>query len=240
MQQALCDAHCHPCDKLSKTNLSVVNGTSPSNWETVIKLARSSHKIIPAIGLHPWQVNEVADNWQAQFLDTLSHVQVIGEIGLDYCVSNYNKERQEAALCWQLKHAAQRNLPVTLHCIRASGTLLNILERETIPECGFHLHAYSGSAEQVMKFVELGAYFSFHAGQLNQCSKRLITAIQSVPLERILLETDAPDTISESSNTNSFLMSGYKLLAAIKNMSFEAIHEQVDSNFRRLFTNDRT
>ena len=240
MQQALCDAHCHPCDKLSKTNLSVVNGTSPSDWESVLKLARSSHKVIPAIGLHPWRVNEVTENWQAQFLDALSHAHVVGEIGLDYWISNFNKERQEAALCWQLKHAAQRNLPVTLHCLRASRALLNILERETIPECGFHLHAYSGSTEQVAKLVDMGAYFSFHAGQLNQYSKRLIATVKSIPLERILLETDAPDTLAESSSTNSFLMSGYNLLASIRNMSFEAIHEQVYSNFRRIFTNDRT
>ena len=240
MKLALCDAHCHPCDNLSKTTLSVVNGTSPSDWKTVVKLSKSSHKVIPAIGLHPWRVNDVVDNWQAQFLDALPHAQVIGEIGLDYWISNYNAERQETALCWQLKHAAQLNIPVTLHCLRASSALLNILERETIPQCGFHLHAYSGSAEQVVKFVEMGAHFSFHAGQLNQYSKRLIAAVQSIPLERILLETDAPDTLGESGSTKSFLMSGYKLLAAIKNMSFEAIHEQVDSNFRRLFTNDRT
>ena len=240
MQLALCDAHCHPFDNLSKTNLSVVNGTSPSDWETVVKLSKNSHKVIPAIGLHPWQVNDIADNWQAQFLDVLPHAHVIGEIGLDYCISNYNIEQQEAALCWQLKHATQRNIPVTLHCLRASSALLNILEREAIPQCGIHLHAYSGSAEQVVKFVEMGAYFSFHAGQLNKYSKRLIAAVQSIPLDRILLETDAPNTLSESSDTNSFLMSGYKLLAAIKNIRYEVIHEQVDYNFRRLFTNDRT
>ena len=85
MQRTLFDSHCHPCDRLSKANLSVVNGTSPKDWTAVVELAKNSHRVIPAIGLHPWRVNKVADNWQSQFLDALPHAQVIGEIGLDRC-----------------------------------------------------------------------------------------------------------------------------------------------------------
>ena len=238
MQQALFDAHCHPCGRLSKANLSVVNGTSPSDWTTVVELAKNSSKVIPAIGLHPWRVNEVADNWQALFLDALPHARVIGEIGLDQWISDCNLERQLAAFCWQLRQAWQHNLPVTIHCLRASDALLKILKQETIPRRGIHLHAYNGSAEQAAQFIEMGAYFSFHAGQLNRYPKKAIATVQSIPIDRILIETDAPDTLGVSNNISSFLMQGYELVAELKDMSIEVIQEQVDANFRSLFKND--
>ena len=238
MQGTLFDAHCHPCGRLSKANLSVVNGSSPKDWTEVVELAKNSHKVIPAIGLHPWRVNEVADNWQSQFLDALPHAQVIGEIGLDRWISDSNLERQEAAFCWQLKQASLHDLPVSIHCLRASGALLKVLTSQKIPQRGFHLHAYNGSAQQVAQFAEMGAYFSFHAGQLNQYSKKAVAAAQSIPIERILLETDAPETIEKSNNATSYLTRAYELVAELRNMSIELIQEQVEANFRRLFIND--
>lgn len=238
MQGTLFDAHCHPCGRLSKANLSVVNGTSPKDWTAVVELAKNSHKVIPAIGLHPWRVNEVADNWQSQFLDALPHAKVIGEIGLDRWISDSNLERQEAAFCWQLKQASLHNLPVSIHCLRASGALLKVLANQRIPQRGFHLHAYNGSAQQVAQFAEIGAYFSFHAGQLNQYSKKAVAAVQSIPIERILLETDAPETIEKSNNATSYLTRAYELVAELRNMSVVLIQEQVEANFRRLFKND--
>ncbi len=238
MQGTLFDAHCHPYGRLSKANLSVVNGTSPKDWTEVVELAKNSQKVIPAIGLHPWRVNEVADNWQSQFLDALPHAQVIGEIGLDRWINDSNLERQEAAFCWQLKQASLHNLPVSIHCLRTSGALLKVLANQRIPQRGFHLHAYNGSAQQVAQFAEIGAYFSFHAGQLNKYSKKTVAAVQSIPIERILLETDAPETIKKSNNATSYLTRAYELVAELRNMSVELIQEQVEANFRRLFKND--
>jgi TatD DNase family protein len=84
----------------------------------------------------------------------------------------------------------------------------------------------------------MGAYFSFHTGQLNQYSKKAVAAVQSIPIERILLETDAPETIEKSKNATSYLTRAYELVAELRNMGIELIQEQVEANFRRLFIND--
>lgn len=238
MPYARYDAHRHVTHDAGAAEKSVVNGTSPDDWAAVITLAKSSPAVIPAIGLHPWRVNEAPDNWQAQFLNALPNARAIGEIGLDHRIDGHNIDRQEAAFCWQLKQATVRNLPVSIHCLKAGDALLRVLRRDSLPRRGIHLHAYSGSAEQVAPFAALGAYFSFHAGQFKTHARKAPTAARAVPVERLLIETDAPNTLDKSTDSASFLKHGYEVLADLRGISPRALYEQVSANFRRYFTDD--
>jgi TatD DNase family protein len=265
MAAPLYDAHAHfaaPAlrqhwqqisDDLEEIDLryAVVNGTSPTDWPAVLELAKSESRMIPAIGLHPWQVNDAPADWQAQFLNALDRgARVIGEVGLDQWREGYDLERQQAAFRWQFAQATQRNLPVSIHCLKAIGPLMETLRREPLPKRGFHLHAYNGSVELIPELVELGAYFSFNAGQLTTGKSKALERICAVPAERLLIETDAPDmlpppelrsfNLPESASGQALthpatLIDGYTSIAEIRVTPLESLRQQVASNFATYF-----
>ncbi len=265
MPPPLYDAHVHYadpdlrlhwqqiCTDLGQINLkrAVVNGTAPSDWPHVLQLAHSDSRILPAIGLHPWHANQAPADWQAQFLHALdSGAQAIGEIGLDKWIEGYDLERQQDTFCWQLAQATARNLPVSIHCLQAIGPLMDTLRREALPTRGIHLHAYNGPSELIAEFVELGAYFSFNAGQLNAGKTKVTARIRAVPMERLLVETDAPDMLPPpelrsfklpDSNSGgalthpATLLNGYTAIAEIRATPLEALEKQVAHNFETYF-----
>ena len=229
------DAHCHRTNCASNDLVCVINGTSPLDWARIIEQSNECSQLIPAIGLHPWQVNDAPEDWQTQFLALIEQARAVGEIGLDRCMEGHDIEQQEAAFVWQLEQADARTLPVSIHCIKATDRLLGILKKRPLPRRGVHLHAYSGSAEEVAQFASLGAYFSFYAGQLEGNSKKTFAAVRAVPADRILIETDAPDTLTGSGDYEKLLYRGYARVAKLRGISVEVLAEQVASNFTRYF-----
>jgi TatD DNase family protein len=241
----------NPCLREIDLKHAVVNGTSPDDWPAVLELAKSEPHMIPAIGMHPWKVNDAPTDWQAQFLEALdSGVRVIGEVGLDQWIEGYDIDRQQAAFRWQLGQATQRNLPVSIHCLKAIGPLMETLRSEPLPMRGFHLHAYNGSVELIPELVELGAYFSFNAGQLNAKKAKAPERMCAVPAERLLIETDAPDMLpatelrsfelpqSDSGHALTHpatLIDGYTAIAHLRATPIESLRQQVASNFEHYF-----
>jgi TatD DNase family protein len=157
---------------------------------------------------------------------------------------------QQDAFVWQLGLAAERNLPVTIHCIDAWGTLLETLRATSRPERGFLLHAYGGSAELARDFAALGAFFSFNGYFLweRQGAKRAVFA--ALPLDRILVETDAPAMpLPQERRVYSLpgLADGNPInhpgnigavhggLAEIRGTTTEELAPIVEKNFERLF-----
>ena len=240
-----------PCLREIDLKYAVVNGTSPADWPAVLQLAKSEPHMIPAIGMHPWKVNDAATDWQARFLQALDRgARVIGEVGLDQWIEGHDLERQQAAFRWQLAQATQRNLPVSIHCLKAIGPLMETLRREPLPKRGFHLHAYNGSVELIPELVELGAYFSFNAGQLRTGKSKAPERICAVPAERLLIETDAPDmlphpelrsfNLPESDSCHVLthpgtLIDGYTAIAEIRATPLESLRQLVASNFETYF-----
>jgi len=240
-----------PCLREIDLRYAVVNGTSPNDWPAVLELAKSDLHIIPAIGMHPWHVNDAATDWQARFLQALDRgARVIGEVGLDQWIESHDLERQQAAFRWQLAQATQRNLPVSIHCLKAIGPLMETLRRDTLPKRGFHLHAYNGPVELIPELVELGAYFSFNAGQLRIVKSKTPERICAVPAERLLIETDAPDMLP-ARRLRSFdlpksvrghalthpatLIDGYTAITHLRATPIESLRQQVASNFEHYF-----
>jgi TatD DNase family protein len=240
-----------PCLREIDLRYAVVNGTSPNDWPAVLELAKSDPQMIPAIGMHPWQVNDAATDWQAQFLRALDRgARVIGEVGLDQWIEGHDLEQQQLAFRWQLAQATQRNLPVSIHCLKAIGPLMEIVRSDTLPKRGFHLHAYNGPVELIPELVELGAYFSFNAGQLRTRKSKTPERICAVPAERLLIETDAPDMLP-ATGLRSFdlpnsvsghalthpatLIDGYTAIADLRATPIEFLRQQVASNFEHYF-----
>jgi TatD DNase family protein len=245
---------------------AVVNGTAESDWPEVTLLAHEHAFIRPSYGLHPWHVGNATPGWRDAFVRTLDQHAgaAIGEIGLDRWILERAKPddsrlaglrramipEQIDAFAWQLRHAAERNLPVTIHCIDAWGPLAEVLRASPRPARGFLLHAYGGSAELARQFAALGAYFSFNGYFLaaRHSSKRAVFA--SLPADRLLAETDAPamplpreaqthrlpgladgNPINHPGNIGAV----YAGLAAIRNLSVETLEPLISENVQRLF-----
>lgn len=218
----------------------VVNGTAPADWPKVAELAQSHPKlIIPSFGLHPWK-NPTA-SWLDQlihYLDTVPNA-CIGECGLDRWMRDYDIDLQTEIFIAQLILAEKRNLPLSIHCLKAWGHLIDILESHPLPKRGFLLHSYGGSAELVPRLVKLGAYFSFSGYLLHERKQSVRDAFKLVPPDRLLIETDAPDMLPPDSAISHVLADGINHPANIC-----AIHESASSfldtsmvtgNFDRLF-----
>ncbi|MHA3775500.1 TatD family hydrolase [Verrucomicrobiota bacterium sgz303538] len=231
---------------------AVVNGTREEDWGAVATLAAEYSWIVPSFGLHPWFVENRTDGWLDELkrrLDGQSHA-VVGEIGLDRWIQGYDIAKQIEVFTAQLRLATMRNLPVTIHCLKAWGALWEIIRSAELPARGFLLHAYGGPAEMARGFVERGAYFSFSTYFLHERKAAQRELFRSLPPERILVETDAPDmapppersthrlTDPESGkplNHPSNLLAAYEELAQVREGEPAALAAQVEENFRRLF-----
>ncbi len=159
-------------------------------------------------------------------------------------------EGQEEVFIAQLRLAAERNLPVSIHCLQAWGRMLEILKREPRPACGFLLHSYGGPKEMVKPFADLGAYFSLAGYYAHERKQRQREAFKHVPLERLLIETDAPDQSLPAERTRFPLIdpaSGrelnhpanlrgvYEFAAELFGESVETLAARIEENFLRLF-----
>jgi TatD DNase family protein len=211
---------------------SVINGTSPNDWAAVLEFAQENPRALPAIGLHPQEVQNVPKNWKELFLQLLGNNSIcaIGEIGLDRRNQNSDIEQQLDVFCWQLEQARARNIPVSIHCVKATGVLMNTLRTHDLPSRGIHLHAYNGPVELIPELVELGAYFSFAAKQLEFNSEKVEDRIRAVPIQRLLIETDATYR-----NDFTTLHNCYTAIAEIREMSLEKLSESVAENFKSYF-----
>jgi TatD DNase family protein len=230
---------------------AVVNGTRESDWPAVAALAREHSWVTPSFGLHPWYVADRSDEWLAQLRAQLDACPgaAIGEIGLDRWIADHDPAAQDTVFTAQLALAAERNLPATIHCLKAWGALWAIIRTQPVPARGFLLHAYGGPSEMVSGFVQRGAYFSFNAYFLHERKAAQRAVFAQLPADRLLVETDAPDmvppaernphplasTTGKPLNHPANLPLAYAGLAEIRNQPIPALEAQVAENFTRLF-----
>jgi TatD DNase family protein len=172
----------------------VVNGACEADWPQVLELARAHPLVLPSFGCHPWYAPERSANWESELVRFLDAVpSAVGEIGLDRWKPDLSYAGQEEVFLAQLRLAADRNLPVSIHCLQAWGRLHELLRDHSRPDCGFVLHSFGGPAEMIPAFAKLGAYFSFPGYYLHPRKGRQRETFRKVPPDRLLIETDAPD-----------------------------------------------
>jgi TatD DNase family protein len=229
----------------------VVNGSCEHDWPAVLNLARQYPQVIPSFGYHPWYVKERSADWHQVLLRHLDAApSAVGEVGLDRWVKDYDLDQQQEVFVWQLRLAAERNLPLSIHCLQAWGPLLDILRAEPRPACGFLLHSYGGSSELVAPLAELGAYFSLPGYFAHERKTRQREAFRQVPSNRLLIETDAPDQLlpperiqypltdaasGKPINHPANLGAVYRFASELRNEPLDTLASTVEENFQRLF-----
>jgi TatD DNase family protein len=265
MNPRLFDAHNHLQDERFKPYLEgvisasrkenvqkmVINGSSERDWPEILSLARRLPEVVPSFGLHPWYVKERSIGWQQTLVRHLDQLPAgIGEIGLDRWIKGHDLAEQTGIFTWQLQLAAERNLPVSIHCLQAWGKLLEILEAGPRPSCGFVLHSFGGPREMIAPLAALGGYFSLPGYFAHHRKSRQRETFRHVPPDRLLIETDAPDqplpepltayplidsAAGKPINHPANLHAVYRFAAELLGESIESLAVRIEGNFRRLF-----
>ena len=229
-------------------------GVSLQSCEEVLELAAQyPERIFPAIGVHP--TRSIFEKWSDRHkLDAYANtpgVIAIGEIGLDY---HYKREEQHRLtqylwFLYQLDLAWKRKLPVILHVRDAHEDALRLLRMHPARKLGGVIHCFYGSKEIAEQYLNLGYHIGIggFALQLEERAQDLWEAIPHIPLERILLETDAPfilpyckDVIQpkllrRARNTSLILPAVIRKIAELKGISADEVEQATTENTIRLF-----
>ncbi len=162
----------------------------------------------------------------------------VGEIGLDYHYLNYDKQTQKDAFIKQLELAIEVKKPVVIHSREACKDTVDILKQYHKNLKGFLMHCYCESKETAQTLLDLGAYFSF-GGVITFKNSKKEEIIKSIPINRILLETDcpymAPVPYRGQINKPEYIVKVYEKLCEIYGVELNAIKGIINNNFERLF-----
>lgn len=220
----------------------IIPAVARSNWSSVIQLCETSHDLHPALGLHPvfaeqHQVNDLLE------LETLlsSHreqVVAVGEIGLDYYIPQPDKEKQLMLFEAQLQLARKFDLPVILHVRKAHDQVLSLLR--SVGCKGGTAHAFNGSQQQARKYIEMGFKLGFGGTLTYENANKIQALAKALPLDSIVLETDAPDMVVASHkgqrNSPAYLPEILHALGDVRNETLEQLAEQTTANAMAVFS----
>lgn len=217
----------------------VVPGTTRARWDGLLGLTDRYPDLYPALGLHPWFMDEHTDaNLEQLRHMASSHRPVaIGEIGLDFQLPEYDTDAQVKLLEAQLRIAAELDLPVILHVRKAHNAVLQALHDIKVP--GGICHAFNGSMQQAELYMKLGFFFGFGGMLTYPNARRLHNLALELPLDHIVLETDAPSMAGANHrgerNSPEYLPEVLEKLAEIREENPSVIAEVTTGNSIRLF-----
>ncbi len=217
----------------------VVVGYDEPSSERAIELAEKFHdRIYASVGLHPHDADDLTPQLVDRLRELAKHplVVAIGETGLDYYRDFSPREAQREAFRIHLELARELDLPVIIHARKAFSDLFSILREDLPPRRGV-FHCFSGGENEAIKAVNLGFYVSF-SGSLT-FSKKLERVALAIPLERILIETDAPYLapvpMRGKRNEPAFIVHTAKRLAEIVDRPLKEVAEITYRNTVKLF-----
>lgn len=158
-----------------------------------VTLAAEYESIYAAVGIHPHDAKSAQDSDYAQLAEwsKLDKVVAIGEIGLDYYYDFSPRDLQRTVFLRQIDVARQMGMPFIIHDRDAHGDILDILKKEAKGLSGV-LHCFSGSLEMAKEVIKMGFYISIAGPVTFKNAAKLPEIVASVPLERLLVETDCP------------------------------------------------
>lgn len=218
--------------------------TDDVSLERGLKLSKQYPWIFNAAACHPHDVEKEGDRL---FPIIAAHARkgdlvAIGEIGLDYFYKHSTPEVQQIHLKKYLQLALECSLPVIIHCRDAFSDFFNILDADYRVGAPGVLHCFTGTISDVRGVLERDWYLSLSGIVTFKKSEELREVAKIVPLDRLLIETDAPYLAPQSKrgkpNEPSYLPETAQVIASVKNVSLEELAEATSENARRLFKYD--
>ncbi|MFF7705810.1 TatD family hydrolase [Pseudomonas sp. NPDC007930] len=177
---------------------AVVLGVHQANWARVWALAEQDERLFAALGLHPVYLAEHRGEHLAElrgWLERLAGARklcALGEFGLDYYLKGLDRDAQQHWFEAQLGLACEFNLPVLLHVRHSHAAVIATLKRFKVPRQGV-IHAFAGSYEEAREYIKLGFCLGLGGAPTWPQAQRLHKVLPRLPLEHVVLETDAPD-----------------------------------------------
>ena len=215
-------------------------GCSLSSSYNADRLSRQYPYLYAAVGSHPDAADEVNEQVLEQYRQLCAgnpKIKAIGEIGLDYHYEDIPRDLQKKAFRMQMGLARELNLPVIVHEREAHADALEILDE--FPQVTGVFHCYSGSAEMAKELVRRGWYIGFTGVLTFKNAKKAVEVAQSVPLDRLVLETDcpymAPEPFRGKRNHPGYLYRMAERLAEIKGITTEEAAKATLENGKRLY-----
>lgn len=222
------------------TALVMNPGCSLASSQNAVKLANTYDFVYAAVGSHPDAADEVNEEVLEAYRRLVREnpkVKAIGEIGIDYHYEDIPRALQLKAFRSQMALARELCLPVIVHEREAHEDGMAVVRE--FPEVKGVFHCYSGSAEMARQLVNLGWYIGFTGVITFKNARKAVETAQSIPLERIVLETDcpymAPVPHRGKRNDPGYLVYMAEKLAEIRNLPVEEIHRITTENGKRLY-----
>jgi TatD DNase family protein len=252
----LIDSHCHldfpelkaELDQVlaraqdAGVGLMLTISTRVRRFAELRAIVEAHDNVFASIGTHPHNAAEERDVTLDEILDIARHPKVvaIGEAGLDYHYDNSPREDQERGFRTHIAAARETGLPLVIHAREADDDVARILEEETARGAfPFVLHCFTSGAELARRGLALGGYISFSGVLTFKKSEALRAIAAEIPLDRLLVETDAPYLAPEPmrgrSNEPSYVVHTASRLAALRGLGEAELALATNANFGRLF-----
>jgi TatD DNase family protein len=253
---ALIDSHCHldfpdfqddlqgVVERAREAGLirMITICTHIRKFDQVLAVAERYEDVYCSVGTHPHNADQELDIAVEDIVRLADHRKVvaIGEAGLDYFYQKSSREGQAQGLCNHIEAARQTGLPLIIHARDADDDMAALLEEE-MQKGAFKavLHCFSSGRDLAMKGLELGLYVSFSGIVTFKKSDELRAIAKDVPLERLLVETDAPflapQPVRGKRNEPAFTVETARVIADIHGLSYDELAEKTVANTLRLF-----
>jgi TatD DNase family protein len=258
------DAHCHMADPRCVPYLQewihesqneriqghAMGGVDPSDWSRQLEIKKlfPEHQWWTCFGLHPYKVHELKEKSELDFfMDQLSRsvsfADLIGETGLDLrpaYASSFDLQMESLELHFELAHFVHK--PLVFHVVQAWKEFDHFLQWNTLSVPGI-FHSFSQSAKNAESLLNRGFYLSIGPSVLNEKNKGLHQALEMIPLERLLCETDLPDQrpvrmgthpLWQDLNQPSCLIQVAQKIASIQQIDFKQVLNQTTENFLKI------
>jgi TatD DNase family protein len=203
----------------------------------VLALHKKNPHLLPTVGIHPSEHQDLDRLSEIEKLLQNNYFCALGEIGLDYYKSYAPKNIQITLFEKQLQLAKKHNLPVIIHNRHADEDTLSIIKN--FPTLSYVFHCFSSDTEFVKKSLSPKTFFSFTGTITYNQKGKVIQAIQNLPLENIMLETDSPYLTPQpyrgQSNQPAYLTAIAKKVAEVKKLTLEEVSKQTTRNAEKFF-----
>ncbi|EOS7926663.1 TatD family hydrolase [Enterococcus hirae] len=226
--------------ELGVTKMAVV-GFDTQTIEKSLQLSHDYSNIYSIIGWHPTEAGSYTKDIEKKLQEqlTMPKVVALGEIGLDYYWMEDPKEVQAEVFRRQIAIAKEMNLPISIHTREALADTYQILKEEDIRDIGGIMHSFSGDFEWAKRFLDLGMHISFSGVVTFKKAQDVQEAATHVPLDRLLVETDAPYLAPVpyrgKRNEPGYTRYTVEKIAELRNLPVEEVALQTWKNAHRLF-----
>lgn len=218
----------------------VIPGVEPSGFGRIVELCEKYDNVYGAVGVHPEELGTYNDEAENLIREYLKHPKIIaaGEIGLDYYWDKSQVERQKEIFEKQIMLAKEAKKPVLVHDREAHLDTFEILKKTDAKETGVVMHCFSGSPEFALECVREGFYIALGGVVTFKNAKKAKEVAKAVPLDRLLLETDAPYMapvpFRGKENQPAYVKIVAQEIADLRGISFEEIEQATTANAERV------